>query len=289
MACGIIPAAVLLFSSVIANPVDSQHALDHHVVDSASGATFHSLIRSESSASHQPAYAAKDAPATWGQGYWPPAFWNTPQSLYGRFGYAPPVAPASAIQQATVAKHERSKGEWIMDMDIVPGPPGPPGGPGPAGMDGRPGNAGPPGAPGMPGEPGRFGRTGAMGPPGTQGAVGPRGINGPQGTGGLPGPDGAAGPPGAAAKQTAVLLEAETIGEENVTSKHNHRRQEHRHHQHRLGWRGKYDFMRHGKGGDGIYRRLEEEARKTMGSEPQNNVLPSEDNAAAKKAALITS
>ena len=84
-------------------------------------------------------------------------------------------------------------GEYVMNLTIPAGEPGPAGPQGPKGETGEPGPAGPQGPKGEPGEPGP---AGPQGPKGEPGEPGPAGVQGPKGETGEPGPAGPQGPKG---------------------------------------------------------------------------------------------
>ena len=84
-------------------------------------------------------------------------------------------------------------GEYVMNLTIPAGEPGPAGPQGPKGETGEPGPAGPQGPKGETGEPGP---AGPQGPKGETGEPGPAGPQGPQGEPGEPGPAGVQGPKG---------------------------------------------------------------------------------------------
>ena len=84
-------------------------------------------------------------------------------------------------------------GEYVMNLTIPAGEPGPVGSQGPKGETGEPGPAGLQGPKGESGEPGP---TGSQGPKGETGEPGPAGPQGPKGETGEPGPAGPQGPKG---------------------------------------------------------------------------------------------
>ena len=87
-------------------------------------------------------------------------------------------------------------GEYVMNLTIPAGEPGPAGPQGPKGETGEPGPAGPQGPKGETGEPGPAGPQGPQGEPGEPGPAGPQGPKGEPGEPGPAGPQGPKGEPG---------------------------------------------------------------------------------------------